>query len=185
MNTPSFHRRGTLLIIVAGLSAMLATISAAYLSSLRSRTRENDRNYVDAQARILAYSAAAFIAEKKGIFAGTEYIFPIFSLDRVGSPTVSRVAENCPTDTWIRIKPSGVGTVFNVTVGVGLTRGISDYGTDEGNVPTVAAEALGKPASADLASLERSEYREYYTMQWTGSAVNQITRISNKSGATW
>lgn len=58
-------RRGTLLVIVAGLSAMLATLTLTYLASVRSRANDGTEEIMEAQARILLLSACAFICESR------------------------------------------------------------------------------------------------------------------------
>lgn len=186
----TLSRRGTLLIIVAGLSAMLATLGATYLSSLRSRSRESGRNYVDAQARLLLYAACAFITERGGIIsAGSEIAFPFYSpetsTDLASASTLNLVAEDCPSDTWFRVHQVDAST-FTVTVGIGLTRGVRNA-TEASQVDAAVREAVGMPdfgASGDLTALSRSEHREYFQVTWTSPHITGITRLSTVPG-TW
>jgi hypothetical protein len=58
-------RSGTLLVIVAGLCAMLAALTLTYLADVRSRAYDGGEEVNAAQARILLYSACAFICESR------------------------------------------------------------------------------------------------------------------------
>lgn len=193
------HRRGALLLIVAGLSAMLAVLGTTYLSTLRSRTADNDRNFIDAQARLLVYAAAAFIAERQGIISAgahpDERAFPFVTVDRaVGAAPFEAVRRDSPPDTWFRIVVVDP-TTFTVTVGIGLTRGIRDA-TDRDRITsklpmTVGVDipnALGLPLVADLPTLAATEHREFYTVRINapgpGAYVTQITRLGVEPG-TW
>lgn len=59
-------RRGTLLVIVAGLSAMLASLTLTYLVSVRSRAGDGNDMVFATQARLLLYGACTFICEARG-----------------------------------------------------------------------------------------------------------------------
>lgn len=191
------NRRGALLLIVAGLSAMLAVLGTTYLSTLRSRTADNDRNFVDAQARLLLYAACAFITERQGVInAGThpeERAFPFVTVDRAqGAAPYQRVRRDCPTDTWFRIVATGP-TAFTVTVGIGLTRGVRDL-TERNQISAKAPlavgvdlpQALGLPIVADLPALAATEHREFYTVSINavgpGAYVTGMTRLGVEPG---
>ncbi len=201
MKSTAMHRQGTLLLIVAGLSAMLAVLGTTYLSTLRSRTADNDRNFIDAQARLLVYAAAAFIAERQGIISSgahpNEVAFPLVTVDRaVGGPPFTAVRRDSPHDTWFRIVMVDP-TTFTVTVGIGLTRGLRDA-TDRLNITSkdpmtvgvdlVHANALGLPLTADLPTLAATEHREFYRVRINepipGAYVTEITRLGAAPG-TW
>lgn len=184
------NRAGTLLIVVAGLSAMLAALGATYLSSLRSRTADNERNFVDAQARLLLYSACAFITERNGAISIpphlAERVFPFFPHDHtlLGLPA----RHDCPSDTWFRIvavDPAANPIIFNVTVGIGLTRGVrtdTEAGDMNAQMPEVAA-AVGLPSSTDRDELARREHLEFYQVNWSVGTPGHVTTITRLSTA--
>jgi hypothetical protein len=185
----NMSRRGTLLIIVAGLSAMLAALSATYLSSIRSRERESDRAYVDAQARILLYAACQFIVDHDGLnVAG---VYPFYSWNRSvdalgGAVAAFDPAEGCPTDTWFRV--AGTGPDFEVMVGVDLSRGIrgstaGDYATDTAAIPALVQQAIGIPSLSNVPKFQRQGHRETYRVTWSGGAITTIQRQTVESGA--
>lgn len=185
------NRTGTLLIVVAGLSAMLAALGATYLSSLRTRTADNERNFVDAQARLLLYSACAFITERNGVISGgshpNERPFPFFPHDRtVAGPLQAR--HDCPSDTWFRIVATDPA-VFQVTVGIGLTRGVRtdvEAAAMSTQMPAVTT-AVGLPSAADRDELARREHLEFYQVNWSAGSpghVTTITRLATAPG-TW
>lgn len=191
------NRRGALLLIVAGLSAMLAVLGTTYLSTLRSRTADNDRNFIDAQARLLIYAACAFITERQGVInSGThpdEKAFPFITVDRAqGAAPFQHVRRDCPTDTWFRIVPVDP-TTFTVTVGIGLTRGVRDA-TERTQITSKVAltvgvdlpQALGLPVVVELPALAATEHREFYTVRINavgpGAYVTAMTRLGVEPG---
>ncbi len=65
-------RRGTILILVAGLAAILLSVATALLVSLRSGSSEADLLMRDAQSRIMLSAAIAYIQETSRIGWGGE-----------------------------------------------------------------------------------------------------------------
>lgn len=57
------HRSGTILIIVAGISALLAGVSLAFLTRMRSDSEESSLMLRDAQARLMLTAACNYIQE--------------------------------------------------------------------------------------------------------------------------
>jgi hypothetical protein len=56
-------RSGTVLIVVAGLSALLVSMTLVFISQMRTQAEESDDVVRDAQARIMLYAACSYILE--------------------------------------------------------------------------------------------------------------------------
>ena len=61
------HRSGTILIIVAGISALLASLALAFLVRNQSDANESDAFLQEAQARIMLVAACSYIQEASRI----------------------------------------------------------------------------------------------------------------------
>ncbi|MBA3936168.1 MAG: hypothetical protein H0X38_01815 [Planctomycetes bacterium] len=57
------QRRGTVLILVAGICALLASLSLAFMITMRAAAEESRALVCDAQARIMLYAACNYIQE--------------------------------------------------------------------------------------------------------------------------
>ena len=62
-----FHRSGTILIIVAGISALLASLALAFLVRNQSDANESDAFLQEVQARIMLHAACSYIQEASRI----------------------------------------------------------------------------------------------------------------------
>lgn len=65
------HRSGTILIIVAGVSALMASFALAFLMHARSDTEEVTATMRDAQSRIMLTAACSYIMEASRLGWGT------------------------------------------------------------------------------------------------------------------
>ena len=63
MTTRPTARQGTILIIVAGISALLASISLVFLANMRSSIEESQMLATNVQARIMLYAACNYVQE--------------------------------------------------------------------------------------------------------------------------
>ena len=64
MNRTNSHRNGTILIIVAGISALLAAMALTFLVRMRSDVQESSNTVREAQAHIMMVAACNFVMEK-------------------------------------------------------------------------------------------------------------------------
>ncbi|HYE04960.1 MAG TPA: hypothetical protein VEL07_05485 [Planctomycetota bacterium] len=71
-STPAMHRRATVLIIVAGVAAMLAGITVAFLTRMRSDADENRQTQQEFQARIMLSAALQYVQETARLGWGAE-----------------------------------------------------------------------------------------------------------------
>ena len=166
INQSRGHRSGTILIIVAGLSALLALLVMAFLVRVRADAEETTALQHMAQARVMLTSAILFIMETQGAAATGSYDLHVLkqpsgsvslhtvytpadgasrrSLSNV-DPLTSPVASASPKSiepwsaglSWFRIKKSG--NSFLVTVGAGQSGGVGPA--------AVPAHAKGLPAT--------------------------------------
>jgi hypothetical protein len=63
MNTQSYTRRGTILIIVAGISALLASLALAFLARMKSDLEESQALVQYAQTKIMLAAACNYVQE--------------------------------------------------------------------------------------------------------------------------
>ena len=63
MPRPLPHRQGTILIIVAGISALMAAMALTFLVRMRSDVEESQLIVREAQAHIMKVAACNFIME--------------------------------------------------------------------------------------------------------------------------
>lgn len=151
INQPRGHRSGTILIIVAGLSALLALLVMAFLVRVRADAEETTALQHMAQARMMLTSAILFIMETKGTATDGPYDVHVLkqpsgsvSLHTVYTPadgasrpssfpisppsslpaiaTPNSIEQSSAGLSWFRIKKSG--TSFFVTVGAGQSGGV-------------------------------------------------------------
>jgi hypothetical protein len=105
MMTPqTMTRSGTILIIVAGIAALMASLALAFLVNARSDIEETELTARDAQARIMLVAACSYIMEASRI--GWE---PMNApVDDQTAPTpLSR--EHAEAFGWIDVRDGGLG----------------------------------------------------------------------------
>ncbi len=97
------HRTGTILIIVAGVSALLASLAITFLSRMRNDVQESQQMMQEAQARIMLSAACCYIMEASRLGYDT-------TVEEVGS---GRATENksfhLEGHGWIDVRDGTVG----------------------------------------------------------------------------
>jgi len=97
---PSPARSGTILIIVAGISALLASLTLTFLVRMRADAEEMEAVVRETQARIMLMSACNWIQEAS----------------RIGWPAPDNtVGANKETFGWIDVRDNKLGPKFNAT----------------------------------------------------------------------
>lgn len=94
------HRSGTVLIIVAGICALLASLTVTFLARMRADAEEMQAVMREAQARIMLMSACNWIQESS----------------RIGWPPPSNdPTANKETFGWIDVRDNKLGPKFHAT----------------------------------------------------------------------
>ena len=102
-------RQGTVLIIVAGLCALMATLSIAFLAQSRSEGSESALVMQDAQARIMYYAACNYIQEA-GRLGWDRYWGPApYSAAHPATAEVNRIAIHEETFGWVDVRDGSLG----------------------------------------------------------------------------
>lgn len=98
-------RHGTVLIIVAGISALLAALSMTFLARMRSEAQEMQTVMREAQARIMLMAACNYIQESS----------------RIGhaSTGIGTAGNNLETFGWIDVRDNTIGPKFYARPGDG------------------------------------------------------------------
>src|SRR5688572_33473510 len=100
------HRRGTILIIVAGISALLASLALTFLVRNRSDAEETQATIREVQARIMLVAACNYIQEGSRLGwdqypstpAATNDVFP------TGSSAAASVPVHEETFGWLDVR---------------------------------------------------------------------------------
>ncbi len=105
------HRRGTILIIVAGISALLASLALTFLVRNRSDAEETQATMRDVQARIMLVAACNYIQEGSRLGWDQYPSTPLTANDAF--PTGSMAAISVPvheeTFGWIDVRDGSMG----------------------------------------------------------------------------
>lgn len=106
---PSQHRRGTILIIVSGISALMASLALAFLVNARSDSLEAELQIRDGQARIMLVAACSYLLEASRI--GWEPMRPT-------DPTGTQAPQPWSTEYveafgWIDVRDGSLGPNIN------------------------------------------------------------------------
>jgi hypothetical protein len=107
--THPHHRRGTIIIIVAGISALMASLALAFVINSQADARESEQQIRDGQARIMLTAACSYILEAGRI--GWEPMKPI-------DPSGTRAPEPLSTEYveafgWIDVRDGSLGPRIN------------------------------------------------------------------------
>jgi hypothetical protein len=97
-------RSGTILIIVAGISALMASLALAFMINARADVEEIEVTVRDAQARIMLVAACSYIMEASRI--GWEPMNPPVDDTKAPTPVSTEHAE---TFGWIDVRDGGLG----------------------------------------------------------------------------
>jgi hypothetical protein len=139
------NRQGTILIIVAGLSALLASLALTFLARQRSSQQETIWYEQDIQARVMLTAACSYIAEAA----------------RIGYDT-SVGPEHHEAFGWIDVRDGSVGPNTRGARAADIvplhdgTRLVEAWGTDGNNRP--AWPALNSVARCPMHVLERPPF---------------------------
>lgn len=106
---PSPCRRGTILIVVSGISALMASLALAFLVNAQADSRESELQIRDGQARIMLVAACSYLLEASRI--GWEPMKPT-------DPSGSRAPEPASTEHveafgWIDVRDGSLGPHIN------------------------------------------------------------------------
>ena len=97
-------RSGTILIIVAGISALMASLALTFMINARADVEEIEVTVRDAQARIMLVAACSYIMEASRI--GWEPMNPPADYTKAPTPLSTEHAE---TFGWIDVRDGGLG----------------------------------------------------------------------------
>ena len=105
------HRRGTILIIVAGISALLASLALTFLVRNRSDAEETQATIRDVQARLMLVAACNYIQEGSRLGWDQYPLTPSATNDVF--PTGSSAADVVPvheeTFGWLDVRDGSIG----------------------------------------------------------------------------
>jgi hypothetical protein len=126
------HRRGTILILVAGISALLASISLVFLVQMRSDAEESLLVVANAQAKIMLAAACNYVQETSRL--GWDANYPYYGATPPGinnvqivpngtgvlsasgtvasSPTTPSLPAHQETFGWIDVRDGSIGPNF-------------------------------------------------------------------------
>ena len=108
MHHPS-PRAGTVLIIVAGISALMASLALAFLANARADVEDTELTIRDTQARIMLVAACSYLMEASRI--GWE---PMNPADPSGTRAPTPVStEHAESFGWIDVRDGGFGPRTN------------------------------------------------------------------------
>lgn len=136
---PSRSRHGTILIIVAGISALLASLALTFLINARADSQESESVLRDGQARIMLVAACSYLLEASRI--GWEPMKPL-------DPSGTRAPEPLSTEHveafgWIDVRDGSLGPHINT---VSITDGDRLASRDtNGNPYPVSKTAVANP----------------------------------------
>ncbi len=116
------NRSGTILIIVAGICALLASMTLAFLARMRASAEEVQTVMRETQARIMLMAACNYIQEASRI--GWKP-----TVDYAGNPIVPTPDENTETFGWIDVRDNTLGPKF-----------IANGGNDDSRFPVRSAK---------------------------------------------
>jgi hypothetical protein len=103
------HRRGTVLIIVAGLCALMASLSIAFLGTMRNEGAESLLVMQDAQARIMFYAACNYIQEA-GRIGWDRYWGPApYASSHPSTGEVNHIPIHEETFGWVDVRDGSIG----------------------------------------------------------------------------
>ena len=111
--TPTISRRGTVLIIVAGLSALLASLALTFLVRNRSDAEETQATIRDVQARIMLVAACNYIQEGSRIGWDRYPTTPGTNNDAFpgGDTSASSVPIHEETFGWLDVRDGRIGPI--------------------------------------------------------------------------
>lgn len=136
------HRCGTVLIIVAGLSALLASLALAFVIRQRSSLHESALFEQDIQAHIMVVAACSYICETARI--GYETDARLLLANPVAVPPLTRLdgPNHVEAFGWIDVRDGSVGP---------NTRGVlaTDNGATERLFDTALVERWGSSGPKD------------------------------------
>lgn len=105
------HRQGTILIIVAGISALLASLALTFMVNSQRDINETEIMIRDGQARIMLVAACSYILESSRI--GWEPMNPIDPSGLVAPRPKS--LEHAETFGWIDVRDGSLGPTYNTS----------------------------------------------------------------------
>jgi hypothetical protein len=102
-------RSGTILIMVAGLSALLVSMTLVFLSQMRTQAEESNDVVRDAQARIMLYAACSYILES-GRLGWDRYWGPYpFDTTSPSTQQVNGIPIHEEAFGWVDVRDGSIG----------------------------------------------------------------------------
>lgn len=106
---PSPCRRGTILIVVSGISALMASLTLAFLVNAQADSRESELQIRDGQARIMLVAACSYLLEASRI--GWEPMKPTDPSGLIAPEPAS--TEHLEAFGWIDVRDGSLGPHIN------------------------------------------------------------------------